>query len=197
MDMATTKEPLALFEEWMGAAKESEVNDPNAMSLATVSAAGYPSVRIVLLKGVDERGFRFFTNAESRKGDELRANDHVALCFHWKSLQRQVRVTGTVTEVSAEEADAYFKRRYRMSQIGAWASEQSRPLESREVLMARTKEFEEKFPEPEEVPRPGYWNGFVVKPEAVEFWMEGEFRLHDRFVFTPEGGEWGSQRLYP
>jgi pyridoxamine 5'-phosphate oxidase len=189
-------DPLALFDDWLEEATSSELNDPNAMSLATATADGRPSVRIVLLKGRDERGFSFFTNGESRKGRELRANQRAALCFHWKSWQRQVRVEGAISELPPADVDAYFRRRHRMSQIGAWASQQSRPLTSREELMALTAEYEKQFPE--EVPRPPYWTGFVLKPERIEFWQERDFRLHDRFVFSSsEGGSWVKQRLFP
>jgi len=189
-------DPLTLFDDWFESAKRSELNDPNAMSLATATPDGKPSVRIVLMKRRDERGFSFFTNGESRKGEELRHNSHVALCFHWKSRQRQIRVEGTISELAPEEVDAYFRRRHRMSQIGAWASQQSRPLSSREELIARTREYEKKFPE--DVPRPPYWTGFVVKPEVMEFWQECEYRLHDRFTFTANpDGTWTRQRLNP
>ncbi len=189
-------DPLALFTQWMQDAKSSELNDPNAMSLATATPDGIPSVRIVLLKRFDEQGFAFYTNGESRKGSELRANQHAALCLHWKSQQRQVRIEGLISELPPADVDAYFKRRYRMSQIGAWASQQSRPLASREDLLAATAEYEKKFPE--EVPRPPYWTGFLVAPASIEFWAEGDYRLHDRFVFTRSGnGSWSKQRLYP
>jgi pyridoxamine 5'-phosphate oxidase len=196
LEMEHAEDPLTLFDEWMKTAASSEINDPNAMSLATATPDGIPSVRIVLLKGRDARGFSFFTNGESRKGRELRANQHVALCFHWKTLQRQVRVEGTITELSSAEVDAYFARRHRMSQIGAWASQQSRPVASRDELIARTKEFDRKFPDA--VPRPPYWTGFVVEPAQIEFWQERDYRLHDRFVYTPEAdGSWSRQRLFP
>ena len=195
-ELEQASDSLGLFDEWLDAASGTELNDPNAMSLATATPDGVPSVRIVLMKGRDERGFSFFTNRESRKGRELRENQYAALCFHWKSKQRQVRVEGTIFEVGAAEADAYFKRRYRMSQIGAWASQQSRPLSSREDLLALTQEYEKKFPD--EVPRPAYWTGFVLRPERIEFWQEAEYRLHDRFVFTAEpDARWAKQRLFP
>jgi len=162
-------DPLVLFDRWMEDAKSSELNDANAMSLATATPDGVPSVRIVLMKRRDERGFCFFTNVQSRKGEELRANGHAALCFHWKSRQRQVRVEGRLTELPGAEVDAYFEHRHRMSKIGAWASQQSRPLSSREELLALTAEYEKKFPD--EVPRPPYWTGFAVKPERMEFWQ--------------------------
>jgi pyridoxamine 5'-phosphate oxidase len=188
-------DPIALFRRWYDDAKHSELNDPNAMSLATATLDGKPSLRIVLMKRLDERGFSFYTNGESRKGHELRSNSAVALCFHWKSRQRQVRVEGNVTELPAADVDAYFARRHRMSQIGAWASEQSRPLGSRAELEQRTQDAEARFPDV--VPRPPYWTGFVVWPERIEFWQEREYRLHDRCVFLRQGDGWTKQRLYP
>jgi pyridoxamine 5'-phosphate oxidase len=188
-------DPFAFFRRWLEDAKHSELNDHNAMSLATATAEGKPSVRIVLMKRLDERGFSFYTNGESRKGQELRENAQVALCFHWKSRRRQVRVEGSVTELPGADVDAYFKRRHRMSQIGAWASRQSQPLASRAELERRTAEFEQQFPG--EVPRPPYWTGFVVWPERIEFWQEGEYRLHDRCVFLRDGTGWTKQGLYP
>ena len=188
--------PIELFGRWMQDAKASEVNDPNAMSLATSTPDGTPSVRIVLLKDADERGFSFYTNGESQKGGELRANPRAALCLHWKSRQRQVRLAGSIIELPPEAVDAYFKRRNRMSQIGAWASQQSRPLGSREQLTALTQDYERKFPG--EVPRPPYWTGFLLTPSRIEFWQERDYRLHDRIVFTsPTNGTWAKQRLYP
>lgn len=196
LELEQATNPLALFDEWLQAASRSEINDPNAMSLATATADGVPSVRIVLLKRRDDRGFSFFTNGQSRKGGELRANQHAALCFHWKSLQRQVRIEGTISELDPAEVDEYFRHRHRQSQIGAWASQQSRPLSSRAELIALTTEYEKKFPE--DVPRPPYWTGFVLKPTRIEFWQERDYRLHDRFVFTPGGeGAWTRQRLSP
>jgi len=195
-ELEQASDPLALFDEWFKAASKSEINDPNAMSLATATPDAIPSVRIVLLKGRDARGFSFFTNGQSRKGGELRANQHAALCFHWKSLQRQIRIEGTISELDSAEVDAYFRRRHRQSQIGAWASQQSRPLTSRAELIALTTEYEKKFPD--DVPRPPYWTGFVLKPTRIEFWQERDYRLHDRFVFTPSGeSTWNKQRLFP
>ena len=196
LELVEADDPYSLFGTWMEAAKASEVNDPNAMALATCAADGRPSVRIVLLKRFDENGAAFYTNGESRKGRELRENRFAALCLHWKSLRRQVRMEGPIAELPASDVDEYFRSRQRMSQIGAWASAQSRPLESREELLRRTAEFEAKFPG--EVPRPPYWTGFVVKPERVEFWQERDYRLHDRFVFERrDAGAWTKQRLYP
>ncbi len=189
-------QPIELFGRWMQDAKATEINDPNAMSLATATPDGMPSVRIVLLKDANERGFSFYTNGESQKGGELRANPRAALCLHWKSRQRQVRIAGTVVELPPEDVDAYFKRRHRMSQIGAWASQQSRPLASRDELIALTAEYERKFPG--DVPRPPYWTGFLLTPSRIEFWQERDYRLHDRIVFTSAtNGSWAKQRLYP
>jgi pyridoxamine 5'-phosphate oxidase len=195
--MEGATDPYELFDAWYAAAKASEPSDPNAFALATATPDGVPSVRILLLKGLDRRGFVFYTNLESRKGEELKANPCAALCFHWKSQKRQVRVEGPVTPVSAEEADAYFAGRPRDSRIGAWASDQSRPLDSRATFEARIQQFDAKFPG-ETVPRPPYWSGYRVSPSRIEFWQDREFRLHDRLVFTPDGaGGWSRERLYP
>lgn len=192
------RDPLDIFHEWLALAEESEVNDPDAMCLATVDADGQPSARMVLLKGADERGFKFHTNAESRKGLEIAGNSKVALCFHWKSLRKQVCVRGSVEMVSEAEADAYFAGRPHARQIGAWASQQSRELSSREALEAKIAEVEAEY-EGREVPRPPYWNGYIVKPETIEFWFDNPDRLHDRFVFERDkDGRWGrAKRLYP
>jgi pyridoxamine 5'-phosphate oxidase len=181
----------------MADAKASELNDPNAMSLATSTQDGHPSVRIVLLKRFNANGFAFYTNGDSRKGHELRANPRAALCLHWKSLKRQVRIEGPLVELPPEDVDAYFHSRHRMSQIGAWASQQSRPLASREDLIERTREIEVKFPG--EIPRPPYWTGFSVQPIRFELWQERDFRLHDRFLFerADPSATWTKQRLYP
>jgi pyridoxamine 5'-phosphate oxidase len=179
----------------MAEAEVTEINDPNAVALATATREGVPSVRMVLVKGVDERGFTFFTNAESQKGLELKENPVAAMCFHWKSQQRQVRVEGTVTELSSAEADAYFKSRSRGSQLGAAVSRQSRALESRDALVEMVKECEAKFPG--EIPRPDYWGGYVLWPQRVEFWQQGVDRLHDRMVFVREAGAWVGTRLFP
>jgi len=191
-------DPFALFGAWFTEAEASEPNDPNAMALATVAADGMPSVRMVLLKGFDKTGFVFFTNLESRKGEQLKANPKAALCFHWKTLQRSVRVEGLVTPVSPAEADAYFATRPRSSRIGAWASKQSRPLASRFDLERRIAECTARFGLGE-VPRPPFWSGFRLAPLRIEFWKNGAFRLHDRLVFTradlAEG--WTIERLFP
>jgi pyridoxamine 5'-phosphate oxidase len=188
-------DPLELFGLWLQEAERSEANDPNAAALATSTLDGVPSVRMVLVKRADQRGFCFFTNAESKKGMELQQNTKAALCFHWKTLRRQVRVEGRVTDMDAAEVDAYFHGRSRSSQIGAAVSEQSRPLASREELEQKFRRFAEQHPG--EVPRPPYWRGFCVHAERIEFWISGENRLHDRFLFTLEAGQWKRTRLYP
>ena len=195
-DFAERAEPIALFGEWLELAKGSEPNDPNAMALATVDGDGLPDVRMVLLKGFDEAGFVFFTNFESAKGRELLANPKAALCFHWKSLRKQVRVRGPVTEVSTAEADAYFASRQRGSRIGAWASQQSWPLESRFALEKAVAAYTARYAIGE-IPRPAYWSGFRLAPQEIEFWSDGAFRLHDRIKFVRDGDGWAKSRLYP
>ena len=195
MDEIAEVEPLALFERWLDEAGKGEPN-AHAMTLATATREGQPSARMVLLKGLDRRGFVFYTNLESRKSEELFANPHAALCFLWKSLNRQVRVEGPVEQVGDDEADVYFASRPRDSQIGAWASDQSRPLDSRALLERRVEEFSRRFDEGT-VPRPTYWSGFRVVPQCVEFWQERPSRLHDRWLFTREGEGWHRQRLFP
>ena len=192
----TDQDPIALFERWLADAVKSEPNDANAMTLATVDAEGMPDARMVLLKGVDAGGFCFFTNFESAKGGELLAHPKAALVFHWKSLRRQVRVRGDVTPVTEAEADAYHKSRARSSQIGAWASEQSRELPDRLALERRIAEIGLKFglgP----VPRPPHWSGFRVQPATIEFWRDRPFRLHERLAFDRAGDAWTVRRLYP
>jgi pyridoxamine 5'-phosphate oxidase len=192
------EEPISLFEEWLKDAGRTEPNDANAMSLATVDEEGLPNVRMVLLKNADERGFVFYTNYESQKGQEILGTMKAALCFHWKSLRRQVRVRGLVEQVTAAEADAYFASRARQSQIGAWASQQSRPLEGRFALEASVAMYGAKYALGT-VPRPPQWSGFRIKPLSIEFWHDRPFRLHDRVVFRrpdPDSG-WSKTRLYP
>jgi pyridoxamine 5'-phosphate oxidase len=195
-DFTEAGEPWALFSAWLAEAASSEPNDPTAMALATVDADGLPNVRMVLLKGADENGFVFYTNVESAKGTELAANPQAALVFHWKSLRRQVRARGAVTRVSDAEADAYFATRPRDSRIGAWASQQSRPLESRFAFEKAIAMYTAKYAIGE-VPRPPYWTGFRISPVSIEFWHDRPFRLHDRVVFTRNEGGWTRTRLYP
>jgi pyridoxamine 5'-phosphate oxidase len=195
MDEIAEVEPMAPFRRWLDEAWKGEPN-AHAMTLATTTSDGRPSARAVLLKGLDERGYVFYTNLESRKSKELLANPHAALCFLWKSLDRQVRVEGFVELAADEEADAYFASRPRDSQIGAWASDQSRPLASRAELERRVDEFSRRFGEGE-VPRPPYWSGFRLVPQRVEFWQERPSRLHDRILFIREGDAWRRERLFP
>lgn len=189
-------DPFALFRDWFAEAERTETNDPNAMSLATVDAEGRPSIRIVLLKGLDDRGFVFYTNTESRKGDHLAVRPVAALCFHWKGLRRQVRIEGPVERVTAEEADAYFATRPRGSQVGAWASVQSRPLDRRDTLVARVAEVEAQYKDMP-IPRPPHWSGYRVVPGYMEFWQDREFRLHDRITFRRDEDGWVTGRLFP
>jgi pyridoxamine 5'-phosphate oxidase len=197
-DFTAADEPFALFQSWMTDAEGSEPNDPNGMALSTVDADGLPNVRMVLLKGFDARGFVFYTNLESQKGQEIRHCLKAAGLFHWKSLRRQIRVRGPVEQVSDAEADAYFQLRPRDSRIGAWASQQSRPLESRFALEKAVAFYAAKHAIGD-IPRPAHWTGLRIKPTYIEFWKDGAFRLHDRIVFrreTPDAG-WTKQRLYP
>lgn len=189
-------DPIALFTDWLAEARRTEPNDSNAMALATVDADGTPDCRMVLLKGVDGRGFAFYSNRESAKGQELAGQPRAALLFHWKSLRRQVRIRGTVQPVSAEEADAYFASRARESRIGAWASDQSRPIDSRAALEAQVAAAEARF-EGQEPPRPDRWMGWRVIPDSIEFWRDRAFRLHDRMLFTRDGDGWSRTRLQP
>jgi pyridoxamine 5'-phosphate oxidase len=196
MNDATTEDPIALFHHWLKEAEAGEPSDANAMALATADASGAPSVRMVLLKGADASGFVFYTNLESRKGGELTANPRAALCFHWKSLRRQVRVEGAIAPVSDGEADEYFASRHRQSQIGAWASQQSRPLVGMFELERRVAQYAAKYGFGK-VPRPPYWSGFRLTPGRIEFWRERPFRLHERLVYLRGEGGWRTERLYP
>jgi pyridoxamine 5'-phosphate oxidase len=193
-----TTDPLALFAEWYGEAEKTEPNDPSALSVATVGPDGMPSLRMVLLKSFDAQGFVFYTNYQSRKGEQLIGHPKAAMLFHWKSLRRQVRLEGLVAQTSPEEADAYFSTRARGSQIGAWASEQSRPLESRFALEKRVAEFGARYLVGK-VPRPPHWSGFRLQPLRMEFWQDQPFRLHDRLEYRRISAEasWSTQILYP
>lgn len=197
-DFTEVAEPFDLFAKWLADAEPKELNDPNAVALATVDSDGLPNVRMVLLKGFDERGFVFYTNLESAKGRELMSARKAALCFHWKSLRRQVRVRGLVDLVSDQEADEYYQSRARGSRIGAWASKQSRPLESRFALEKEVARYTAKFGLGE-IPRPEHWTGLRITPLEIEFWHDRPFRLHDRVRFTRPSGEaaWDKTRLYP
>ncbi len=192
----TTRELIERFREWQAEAETQEPNDPEAMALATAQPDGTPSLRMVLLKEADENGFVFYTNLESRKGRDIAANPKAALLFHWKSLRRQVRVEGRLEPVTPAEADAYFASRPRDSQIGAWASRQSRPMEGRFELERRVAEYALKF-NIGAVPRPAYWSGFRLVPAHIEFWTSHRFRLHDRSVYTRNGDVWTEEKLFP
>ena len=192
-------DPFALFEEWFALAQESEPNDPNAMALATATPGAAPSVRMVLLKGhgAQEGGFTFFTNADSRKGGEIRANMQAALLFHWKSQRRQIRIEGPLAEVSPERADAYFHSRPYKSQVGSAASDQSRPLADRQDYLDRVEALWAEHEQAGKVPRPAHWTGFTLRPDRIEFWMDRDNRLHDRRLFTRTGEGWSDTLLYP
>lgn len=189
-------DPVEMFRRWFAFAKKARLHQPNALCIATATPEGAPSSRMVLLKGFDERGFVFYTNYESRKGGELAVNQKAAMLFFWSELHRQVRIEGTITQVTREESERYFHSRPRGSQLGAWASHQSRPLASREELMQREKEFEQKYAG-QDVPLPPYWGGFRLVPRTFEFWQGRAYRLHDRFVYTRSAAGWLTQRLSP
>ena len=198
-EAALPEDPLELFAAWMGDAEASGMTDPNAMTVATAGDDGRPSARTVLLRGVGEDGFRFFTNRTSLKGRQLGENPRAQLLFYWRELGRQILIHGNVDQLSDEESDAYFESRARESRVGAWASEQGSVIESREELLSRVKEAEEQF-EGEEVPRPPHWGGYIVRPEVIEFWQAGEFRLHDRFVYhrdVASESNWLIDRISP
>ena len=197
MELDKIVDPILLFKNWLSEAEKNEIRDPNAMQLATVSKNGMPSVRTVLLKDIIDTSFVFYTNYESRKSNEINETAKGAICFYWKSLNRQVRLTGSINKVSDKVSDKYYQSRSRGSRIGAWASKQSRELESREVLMEKVKLLESKYDE--DIPRPTFWGGFALKPDEFEFWEDGDFRLHDRFVLKPTAlkNEWIAKRYYP
>ena len=197
MELDKIVDPTLLFKNWLSEAEQNEIRDPNAMQLATVSRNGMPSVRTVLLKDIIDGAFIFYTNYESRKSNEINETAKGAICFYWKSLNRQVRLTGSINKVSDEVSDKYYQSRSRGSRIGAWASKQSRELESREVLTEKVKLLESKYDE--DIPRPTFWGGFALKPDEFEFWQDGDFRLHDRFILKPTKikNQWTAKRYYP
>lgn len=192
----SNKKPFDLFQEWFEQAKKSEINDPNAMNLATISPNGKPNSRIVLLKSFSDEGFVFYTNSNSKKGKAIENNSNVALNFHWKTLQKQIRIEGIAGQISKKEADEYYNSRPIGSRIGAWASLQSEELSSRSTLVKRVSEFETKF-ESQNIPRPSHWNGYLVTPNLIEFWQDMPFRLHDRLEFIKDNENWIERKLYP
>jgi pyridoxamine 5'-phosphate oxidase len=192
------KDPIKLFEVWMNEAKRSESNDPNALALATSDLNNFPSVRMVLLKDFNKQGFVFYTNLESQKGNELKKNPKAAMCFHWKSLLRQVRVNGIVKKVTDETADQYYNSRNYESRIGAWASKQSSVLDSRDDLIKSIEDYKKKYKDKNNVPRPNYWSGWILEPSSIEFWLDGNSRIHERLKFTKDDNdEWNRTLLSP
>ncbi len=189
--------PIVLFEKWFEVAKKSEINDPNALSLATASPDGIPSVRMVLLKGLNEKGFVFYTNFNSKKGKDLKQNPNASMCFHWKSLRRQIRVSGQVSVIDDKEADEYFNSRAYGSRIGAWASLQSQVMKNRAEFLNKIKEYEMKYPDQKKVPRPTHWSGWRLVPKEIEFWLEIKNRVHERLNYKMEKDSWIREVLYP
>jgi pyridoxamine 5'-phosphate oxidase len=189
--------PVDLFKNWIKKAEETEINDPNAVALGTADQKNQPSVRMVLLKGLSDRGFVFYTNFNSKKSSDLKINQQASMCFHWKSLRRQVRVIGKVEQVSEKEADDYFNSRPYKNRVSAWASSQSMKLESRDVFLGKIKEIEKKYPDQNKVPRPPHWSGWRILPEEVEFWLDGEGRIHERLNYFNNSGRWEKEILYP
>ncbi len=189
--------PINLFKNWFSEAEKSEINDPNAFAVATADKNSQPNVRMVLLKGLSDKGFVFYTNFNSKKGKELKSNLKASMCFHWKSLRRQVRVLGLVEEVSKAEADQYYNSRPYKNKIGAWASSQSEELEKRENFLQKIKQFENKYSDENSVPRPSHWSGWCIIPQEIEFWLDGEGRIHERLVYIRENNKWRKKLLYP
>ena len=189
--------PIALFKKWFAVAEKSEINDPNALSLATSSSDGMPSVRMVLLKGLSEKGFVFYTNFNSKKGSDLKKNPKASMCFHWKSLRRQIRISGKTVVIENKEADEYYNSRAYGSRIGAWASSQSQTMNNRNEFINKIKEFEKKYPDQKNVPRPPHWSGWRVEPDNIEFWLEIKNRIHERLNYRKKNGEWLREILYP
>ena len=189
--------PMDLFKKWFDKAKETEINDPNALALGTADKNNQPSVRMVLLKGLSNEGFVFYTNFNSKKGSDLKSNQQTSMCFHWKSLRRQVRVIGKVIQVTDNEADEYYNSRPYKNRISAWASNQSKKLESRDIFLKKIEEFEKKYPDENKVPRPRHWSGWRVVPKEIEFWLDGEGRIHERLNYINNNGVWKKEILYP
>ena len=189
--------PIELFKKWFSKAEETEINDPNAVAVATSNKDNQPNVRMVLLKGLSDKGFVFYTNFNSRKGSELKDNQKASMCFHWKSLRRQVRAIGKVEEVSSKEADDYFNSLPYKNRIGAWASSQSEKLDQRETFLKRIKDFEKKYPDQQNVPRPPHWSGWRLLPEEVEFWLDGEGTIHETLNYKKKNNKWEKELLYP
>ena len=189
--------PIVLFKKWFSVAEKSEINDPNALSLATSSSDGMPSVRMVLLKGLSEKGFVFYTNFNSKKGSDLKKNPKASMCFHWKSLRRQIRISGKTVVINNKEADEYYNSRAYGSRIGAWASSQSQTMNNRNEFINKIKEFEKKYPDQKNVPRPPHWSGWRVEPDNIEFWLEIKNRIHERLNYKKKNGEWLREILYP
>ena len=189
--------PTDLFKKWFAKAEETEINDPNAVAVATSNKQNQPNVRMVLLKGLSDKGFVFYTNFNSKKGSELKENLKASMCFHWKSLRRQVRAIGRVEEVSSKEADDYFNSRPYKNRISAWASSQSQTLDKRETFLDKIKEYENKYPDQNKVPRPSHWSGWRLLPEEIEFWVDGDGRIHERLSYTKKKGKWIKKLLYP
>ncbi len=189
--------PIELFKNWFSDAKKKEINDPNAVAVATSDKDNQPNVRMVLLKGLSDKGFVFYTNFNSRKGEELKNNFKASLCFHWKSLRRQVRVLGNVEEVTSEEADEYYNSRPFKNKIGAWASSQSKELDKRETFLKKISELEKKYEKQKSIPRPPHWSGWRVLPKEIEFWLDGEGRIHERLVYIKKNEKWVKKLLYP
>ena len=189
--------PIVLFKKWFAVAEKSEINDPNALSLATSSSDGMPSVRMVLLKGLSEKGFVFYTNFNSKKGSDLKKNPKASMCFHWKSLRRQIRISGKTVVIENKEADEYYNSRAYGSRIGAWASSQSQTMNNRNEFINKIKEFEKKYPDQKNVPRPPHWSGWRVEPDNIEFWLEIKNRIHERLNYKKKNGEWLREILYP
>ncbi len=189
--------PIDLFRKWFAKAKESEINDPNALALATANNTNQPSVRMVLLKDLSDKGFVFYTNFNSKKSEDLKDNKNASMCFHWKSLRRQIRITGKVEKVTDKEADSYFNSRPYKNKIGAWASSQSKIMDNRENFLKKIKELEKKYPDQNNVPRPEYWSGWRVLPSEIEFWVDVEGRVHERLNYKYKNGKWFKELLYP